>query len=64
MRYHNFVEDLPDEQAQPWFVKSQGDFISIRQWDGTHEYVHWVLIPKDEIEEFLYELNKEFLSDD
>jgi hypothetical protein len=56
----DWVEDLPDNQAQPWMVKQQGDFISIRQRDGgdrdTH---HWVLIHIDEVEDFISQVRQE-----
>ena len=49
----DFVEDLPNEQAQPWEVVNQEEFIAIIQWDGTGEHRHWILIPKTEVEEFI-----------
>lgn len=58
----DWVEDLPDEQAQPWMVKRQDEFISIRQRDGGDpDQYHWVLIHEDEIEEFLREIQWEYV---
>ena len=52
--YPDWVEDLPDEQAQPWAVHDQHPFVSIRQRDGGDpDTIHWVLINKDEVEAFV-----------
>lgn len=56
----DWVEDLPDEQAQPWLVRAQPPFISIRQRDGADpDYWHWVLIHKDEVENFISQVRQE-----
>lgn len=54
--YHDFIETLPDDEPQPYAVVRQGEFVSIRQWDGTGEYIHWVLVPVGEVEGFINEL--------
>lgn len=52
--YPDWVEDLPDEQAQPWAVHDQHPFVSVRQRDGGDpDTIHWVLIPKYEVEAFI-----------
>ena len=55
--YPDWVEDLPDDKAQPWGVYNQHPFVSIRQHDGGDpDTVHWVLVPVDEVEEFIKEV--------
>ena len=53
--YPDWVEDLPDDnKAQPWGVYGQGRFVSVRQRDGGDpDTIHWVLIPKSEVEAFI-----------
>ena len=52
--YPDWVEDQSDDKAQPWGVYAQHQFVSIRQRDGGDpDTIHWVLIHKDEIEEFV-----------
>ena len=51
-----FVHDLPDEQAQPWKVEKQEPFVSIQQWDGTGEYMHWALIPIEDVPNFIEQM--------
>ena len=53
-----FIDDLPSDQAQPYEVVPQHEFISIRQWDGTGEFEHWVLIPKSDLETFINTLRE------
>lgn len=54
----DWVEDLPEGQVQPWLVRDQGDFISIRQRDdGDPDTWHWVLIPEKEAATFLNTFN-------
>jgi hypothetical protein len=56
----DWIEDLPDEQAQPWMVKRQKQFISIRQRDGADPYqYHWVLIHEDAVEDFISQVRQE-----
>lgn len=56
----DWVEDLPDNQAQPWMVKAQPPFISIRQRDGGDpDHYHWVLIHEDEVEDFISQVRQE-----
>lgn len=56
----DWVEDLPEEQAQPWMVKRQEPFISIRQRDRADPYrYHWVLIHEDEVEDFISQVLQE-----
>lgn len=59
-RIPDWVEDLPDEQVQPWMVERQGPFVSIRQRDGSdRDTWHWVLIPKEDVEEFVRQVTEE-----
>lgn len=56
----DWVDDLPDGQAQPWLVRAQPPFISIRQRDGAdRDMHHWVLIHKDEVEDFISQVRQE-----
>lgn len=56
----DWVEDLPEEQVQPWMVERQGPFVSIRQRNGADpDDWHWVLIPKEDIEEFVRQVTEE-----
>ena len=56
--YPVYVEDLPDDQAQPIRVDPQDPFIAIKQVDGvgSDKAIHWVLVRKDEIEDFITRL--------
>ena len=52
--YPDWVEDLSDDKEQPCGVYDQHPFVSVRQRDGGDpDTIHWVLIPKDEIEGFI-----------
>ena len=53
----DFVGDLPEEDAQPWQVKRQGDWVAVIQWDGTGEQRHWVLIPIKELDDFIQQVS-------
>ena len=57
-KYHDYVSDLTGEEVQPFMVVEQGDFISVRQWDGTNEFVHWVIIPKVQGEQFIQQVRE------
>lgn len=50
-----YVEDLPDDQAQPIELKHQGPFVAVIQVDGAgpEQAIHWVLIRQDEIDDFV-----------
>lgn len=55
----DWVEDLPEGQAQPWLVRAQDEFISIRQRDGAESDTwHWVLIHEDEAATFLAQFSE------
>ena len=58
--YPVYVEDLPDDQAQPIRVDPQDPFIAIKQVDGVglDVAIHWVLVPKDELEDFILRLRE------
>lgn len=61
----DWVEDLPDDQAQPWLVRRQSQFISIRQRDGGDpDQYHWVLVHEDDIEQFLQDVQTELAKRD
>lgn len=49
----DFVEGLTFSQVQPWHVARQGNFISIRQRDETNEFIHWAMIPIDNVGQFV-----------
>ena len=53
-----YVEDLPDDQAQPIELKHQGLFVAIIQVDGAgeDEAIHHVLVRQDEIDQFVARL--------
>ncbi len=53
-----YVEDLPDDQAQPIELKHQGPFVAVIQVDGNgvDEAIHHVLIRNDEIDQFVTRL--------
>ena len=53
-----YVEDLPDDQAQPIELKHQGPFVAIIQVDdaGPDAAIHWVLVRNDEIDAFIARL--------
>ena len=50
-----YVENLPDDQAQPIELKHQGPFVAIVQVDGAGPdlAIHWVLVRQDEIDDFV-----------
>jgi hypothetical protein len=51
---HEFIYDLPDDQAQPIRVQAQSEeFIAVVQWDGAGEDLHWVLVPKKDVQAFV-----------
>lgn len=55
----DWIEDLPAGQSQPWLVREQCEFISIRQRDGGDpDTFHWVLIPKEEAATFLAQFSE------
>lgn len=58
--FPEFIEDLPDDQAQPVRIDPQDQFVAIKQMDlaGPDEAVHWVLVRKDEIEDFIARLRE------
>ena len=50
----DWVEPSSSDDVQPWAVHDQHPFISVRQRDGGDpDTIHWVLIPKDEVEAFI-----------
>lgn len=53
-----YIEDLPDDQAQPIELRHQGPFVAIIQVDGAgeDEAIHWVLVRNDEIDDFILRL--------
>ena len=53
-----YVEDLPDDQAQPIELRHQDPFVAIVQVDGAGEdqAIHWVLVRQDEIDDFILQL--------
>ena len=54
----DFIDDLPQHLIQPFEVVPQHEFVSIRQWDGTGEFRHWVLVPKEEIPGLIVQLTQ------
>ena len=56
--YPDYVEGLPDDQAQPIRVDPQNPFIAIKQVDNADEAIHWVLVHKDELEDFILRLRE------
>lgn len=58
--YPVYVENLPDDQAQPIRVDPQNPFIAIKQVDnaGQDAAIHWVLVRKDELEGFILRLRE------
>ena len=56
--YPDYVEGLPDDQAQPIRVDPQNPFIAIKQVDSADEAIHWVLVQKDELEDFILRLRE------
>ena len=53
-----YVEDLPNDQAQPIELRHQGPFVAIIQVDsaGEDEAIHWVLVRQDELDNFIARL--------
>ena len=53
-----YIEDLPDDQAQPIELRHQGPFVAIVQVDGAgeDEAIHWVLVSQDELDNFIARL--------
>lgn len=46
-------------EAEDVVVRSQGDeFIAIIQWDGAGETQHWVLVHRDNLEDFITALRR------
>lgn len=58
--YPVYVENLPDDQAQPIRVDPQDPFIAIKQVDnaGPDAAIHWVLVRKDELEGLILRLRE------
>lgn len=58
--YPVYVGRLPFGQVQPIRVDPQDPFVAIKQVDGTgpDEAIHWVLVPKDELEDFILRLRE------
>ena len=58
--YPVYVGRLPSGQAQPIRVDPQDQFIAIKQVDcaGPDEAIHWVLVQKDELEDFILRLRE------
>lgn len=58
--YPVYVENLPDDQAQPIRVDPQNPFIAIKQVDnaGQDAAIHWVLVPGNELEGFILRLRE------
>jgi len=48
--YNYLVED------PPWMINSNSEYISIEQWEGTGEFHHCVLIPRNELDSFIESL--------
>lgn len=44
-----FIEDLPDEDVQPVETYLNSEYLVVRQWDGTGEMEHCVLIPRNSV---------------
>ena len=52
--YPDWIEPETNDDVQPWGVYVQYPFVSIRQRDGGDpDTIHWVLVHKDEIEDFI-----------
>lgn len=56
-----YIEDLPEEQAQPIELRHQDPFVAIIQVDGAGEdenvaAVHHVLVRNDELDDFILRL--------
>ena len=53
-----YIEDLPDDHAQPIVLDHQGPFVAIKQCDGAgpDECIHWVLVRHDELDDFILRL--------
>ena len=56
MKLPDYIDDLPEDQVQPYTVQEQGPYVAIIQWDGAGEQQHWVLIPKTEVGVFISKL--------
>ena len=52
-----YIEDLPDDQAQPIELRHQGPFVAIVQVDDADdEAIHWVLVRQDDLDNFIARL--------
>lgn len=51
-----FIDD--DREIQPIALFEQSTYIRIVQWDGAGEDHHWVLIPENEVEDFITKLRE------
>jgi len=52
-----FINDLPESEVQPISVRREvSEFVAIIQWDGTGEFQHWVLVPNDQIDNIIKQL--------
>ena len=53
-----YIEDLPDEQAQPIDLTDAGEWIAIEQADGSGEEVleHCILLRREDIDSLILRL--------
>lgn len=55
----NYIDNLDDGEAQPIFIRRQGSFVAVIQWDGCGEFQHWVLIPVKDLEDVITKIKME-----
>lgn len=53
-----YIDDLPDDQAQPIVLDHQEPFVVIKQCDGADPEAptNWVLVRQDELDDFILRL--------
>ena len=53
-----YIEDLPNDQAQPIELRHQSPFVAIIQVDGAgqDEAIHHILVRNDELDGFIARL--------
>ena len=49
----DFIEDLPEELAQPIDIEGHVYFVVVEQWDGTGEMQHCVIVANDDVDDFV-----------